>query len=304
MESSEAAKGMDFGRAARGLIRSMRPRQWTKNVFVFAALVFDLKLFSSNYVMKSLIGFVVLCMLASAVYLLNDSLDVEADRQHPKKRNRPIARGNVSIRLAVLTAILMVIVGLSIAFVTDFWFGVIAVSYLVLTTLYSIKLKHIVILDVIILAIGFVLRVAGGAELVKADNFSPWLYLCMSLLALLLGFGKRRQELIEVGGKNASRAILDQYNLNLLDQVISIVTGSLLLCYMFYSFSGAKLPPNNTFMLTIPFVMYGIFRYLYLLHVKGEGGAPDELVLKDRPLQIAFLFWALTAMAVIYFGRR
>jgi 4-hydroxybenzoate polyprenyltransferase len=247
---------------------------------------------------------VVLCLLSSAVYLINDCADVAADRAHPKKSKRPIARGDVPVPAALMLAIGLIVVSLSIAFATDLWFGVIAASYLTLTTAYTFALKHVVILDVIVLSIGFVLRVAAGAELVQADNFSPWLYICMSLLALLLGFGKRRHELVELGDRTTTRRILREYNLQLLDQIVSIVTGALLVSYMVYTFSGAKLPPNDTFMLTIPAVIYGVFRYLYLVHVKGEGGAPDELVLRDRPLQIAIGVWGLIAIAVIYFAPR
>ena len=292
------------GRLIGGLFKSMRPKQWTKNAFVFAALVFDLKLTQSEYVLRSLIGFVVLCALSSAVYLINDCADIAADRAHPRKSKRPIARGDVPVPVAIVFALVLALGALAVAFITDPVFGAIAVAYFALTSLYSFSLKHVVILDVLILAIGFVLRVASGTALVRADNFSPWLYLCMSLLALLLGFGKRRHELIELGDRAGTRRILREYNLPLLDQVISIVTGALLVSYMFYSFSGAKLPANHAFMLTVPFVLYGVFRYLYLVHVNGEGGAPDELVLRDRPLQIAVALWVATAIAVMYFAPR
>jgi 4-hydroxybenzoate polyprenyltransferase len=292
------------GRLLPGLLRSMRPRQWTKNAVVLAALVFDLKLFQAEFVIRALIGVLCLCLLSSAVYLINDCADVQSDRQHPKKSKRPIARGDVPLPVAIAAALGLIAIALSIAFVTHFWFGVIALAYLALTTAYSFKLKHIVILDVLIIATGFVLRVAAGAELVNADNFSPWLYVCMSLLALLLGFGKRRQELVELGDKGTTRKILREYNLALLDQIISIVTGALLIAYSVYTFSGEKLPANKSFMLTIPFVMYGVFRYLYLMHVRGEGGAPDELILRDRPLQLAIGLYAVTAVAIMYFGSR
>jgi 4-hydroxybenzoate polyprenyltransferase len=287
----------------RGVLKSMRPRQWTKNVFVFAALVFDLKLTQTEFVLRSLAGFAILCLLSSAVYLLNDCADVASDRQHPKKKHRPIAAGVVPVPLALGFAGLLILGGLGAAFGLDVWFGVIALSYVALTSLYTFWLKHEVIIDVLVLAAGFVLRVAAGAELVRADNFSPWLYLCMTLLALLLGFGKRRQELVELGSAAGTRRILREYNLPLLDQIISIVTGALLVSYMFYSFSGEKLPDNNSFMLTIPFVIYGIFRYLYLVHVRGEGGAPDELILRDRPMQLGFGLWAVVAVGVLYLSR-
>ncbi len=199
MDSNEAAaRPVNLGQLASGLIRSMRPKQWTKNIFVFAALVFDSKLFVAQYVIASLIGFVVLCMLSSAVYLVNDSADVQADRQHPKKRYRPIAAGDVPVPVAIGWAVVLVAAGLLIAFATNATFGFIALTYLVTATLYTFRVKHIVVLDVIFLAAGFVLRVAAGAPLVAAERFSPWLFVCTGLLALLLGFGKRRGELVEL----------------------------------------------------------------------------------------------------------
>jgi 4-hydroxybenzoate polyprenyltransferase len=289
-----------FGAVASGIFRSMRPHQWTKNLVVFAALVFDIKLLQMQAVVPALLGFAVLCMLSSAVYLINDCADVHADRAHPRKSRRPIASGVVPVPLAVAVAALLIVVGLAAAASIDPTFAVIAALYLALTSAYSFRLKHIVVLDVIVLSLGFVLRVAAGAALVRAENFSPWLYLCMSLLALLLGFGKRRQELVELGDRSTTRRILREYNLPLLDQIVSIVTGALLVSYMMYSFSGAKLPANHSFMLTIPVVLYGVFRYLYLVHVKGEGGAPDELVLRDRPLQLTLAAWGAIAVAVLY----
>jgi 4-hydroxybenzoate polyprenyltransferase len=304
MDSHEAvARPLSAGRVARGLLRSMRPRQWTKNVFIFAALVFDGKLFAPGPLVNTLIGLVVLCLLSSAVYLVNDSADVAADRQHPTKRYRPIAAGDVPVPLAIGWAVALVVAALGIGFALDPAFGLIALLYLATATLYTFKVKHIVILDVIFLATGFVLRVAAGIPLVQAERFSPWLFICVSLLALLIGFGKRRGELVELNGRTTTRAILGEYTVPLLDQIIAIVTGALIVGYTFYTFSAPQLPPNHTMMLTVPFVLYGLFRYLWLVHVKGEGGAPDELAFKDRPLQITFVLWALTAIAVIYFGR-
>jgi 4-hydroxybenzoate polyprenyltransferase len=281
----------------------MRPRQWAKNIFIFTALVFDGKLFEAEPLVKTLIGFVVLCLLSSAVYLVNDSADVAADRQHPSKRYRPIAAGDVSVPVAIGFAVALILIALGVAFTLDLVFGLIALLYLATAMLYTFKVKHVVILDVIFLAAGFVLRVAAGIPLVEAERFSPWLYICVSLLALLIGFGKRRGELVELDGRTTTRAILGEYSVPLLDQIIAIVTGALIVGYTFYTFSAPQLPPNHTMMLTVPFVLYGLFRYLWLVHVKGEGGAPDELAFKDRPLQITFVLWALMAIVVIYFGR-
>jgi 4-hydroxybenzoate polyprenyltransferase len=288
------------GRLAAGLIRSMRPKQWTKNIFIFAALVFDGKLFQLEPLINTLIGFVVLCLLSSAVYLINDCADVNADRAHPIKRYRPIARGDLPIPLAIGWAVVLTAGALGIGFALDVRFGAIAAAYFLLTTLYTFSLKHLVVLDVIILAAGFVLRVAAGTPLVAAERFSPWLYTCMGLLALLIGFGKRRAELVEMEGANATREALGDYSLTLLDQVIAIVTGALIVSYTFYTFSAPQLPPNHAMMLTVPFVIYGLFRYLYLVHVRGQGGAPDELALKDRPLQVTFGLWGALAILVLY----
>ncbi len=301
--NSEVARPVALAPLVRGLIKSMRPRQWLKNIVVFAALIFDTKLFQAQPLLATLIGFGVLCLLSSAVYLINDSADANADRLHPKKKFRPIAQGDVPVPLAISYAVTLVVVALGIAFATHFWFGLIGLAYFVFTTFYTFKAKHIVVLDVIVIASGFVLRVAAGTVLINAERFSPWLYVCMSLLALLMGFGKRRQELMDLGGMAGTRAILREYNLPMLDQIISIVTGALIVSYMFYTFSAPQLPKNHSMMLTIPFVMYGLFRYLYLVHVKGEGAAPDELAFKDRPLQWAFGLWAIAVIVVLYFGR-
>jgi 4-hydroxybenzoate polyprenyltransferase len=291
---------MKIGALIGGLLRSMRPQQWHKNAFVFAALIFDNKLFQSAPLIRTLIGFVILCLLSSVVYLFNDVADVEADRNHPTKRNRPIARGDVTPSIALAFAFVLGAVSLFVAFRLDVVFGAIALLYLALNLLYSFKLKHVVIVDVLIIAAGFVLRVAAGVPLVNAERFSPWLYVCMGLLALLLGFGKRRQELIELDGKASTRAILEQYTVPLLDQIINIVTGALIVTYSFYTFSAPQLPANHSMMLTIPFVLYGLFHYLYLVHVKGAGGDPSDLALTDRPLQITVLLWGIVSIIVLY----
>ncbi len=278
----------------------MRPRQWTKNGFVFAGVLFDGKLFQPDYLISALAGFVVFCFLSSAVYLINDVVDAPADRLHPTKRNRPIARGDVAAPVAVALAAVLALGSLTAAFALHPGFGLIGLLYFGSTMLYTLSLKHIVIVDVLVLALGFVLRVGGGAVLAEAIRFSPWMYLCMMLLALLLGFGKRRQELVELGGSSSTRAILSEYSIPLLDQIISVVTAVTLAAYSFYTFSAPALPADHTMMLTIPFVVYGIFRYLYLVHVKGAGGAPDELLITDRPLQIGIALWTITAVIVLY----
>jgi 4-hydroxybenzoate polyprenyltransferase len=205
---------------------------------------------------------------------------------------------------AILAALLIPLIALPLSFLLHPAFGFILATYLVLQLAYSFWLKHVVIIDVMVIAAGFVLRVAAGVPLVDAERFSPWLYVCMTLLALLIGFGKRRHELTLLReNANLHRQSLQDYNLPLLDQIITIVTASTLSAYALYTFSAPNLPANRAMMLTIPFVMYGIFRYLYLIRAKGMGGAPEEIVLSDRPLQLAIALWALSAVAVLYLSR-
>ncbi len=283
------------------LVRTMRPRQWFKNVFIFAPLIFDQKLFDPVYLARTTAGFALLCLVSGAVYIINDLADIEKDRNHPRKRERPLAAGALGVRTATVAAVLIPLIALPLAFLLELIVGVILMGYLVLQLTYSLWLKDVVIVDVLIVASGFVLRVAAGVPLVEAERFSPWLYVCMTLLALLIGFGKRRHELVLLREEaSGHRQSLEDYNLALLDHVISIVTASTLLAYALYTFSAPNLPPNQTMMLTIPFVLYGIFRYLYLIHVRGMGGAPEEIVLTDRPLQATIALWGLAVTLVMY----
>ena len=284
------------------LLKTMRPKQWVKNVFIFAALTFDVKLFNVYYLTQTIAGFVLLCLISGTVYIINDLADIEKDRQHPKKRNRPLASGALSTRVALAAGVLVPLFALPLGFLLNPVFGAILAGYLLLQIAYSFWLKNVVIIDVMLIAAGFLLRVAAGVPLVEAERFSPWLYICMTLLALLIGFGKRRHELVLLQeNANMHRQSLEEYNLSLLDHAISIVTASTLLAYALYTFSAPNLPPNHTMMLTIPFVLYGIFRYLYLIHVKGMGGTPEEIALSDRPLQAAFVLWGLSVIVVMYF---
>lgn len=287
-----------------GLIKTMRPKQWVKNVFIFAPLTFDVKLFNLYYLAKTMAGFVLLCLISGAVYIVNDLADIEQDRQHPEKRKRPLPSGQLSTRVALVAAVVMPLVGLPLGFLLDPIFGGILTGYLLIQLAYSFWLKNIVIVDVMLVASGFILRVVAGVPLVKAERFSPWLYICMMLLALLIGFGKRRHELVLLKeNANMHRQSLQDYNLPLLDHIVSIVTASTLLAYALYTFSAPNLPPNHTMMLTLPFVLYGIFRYLYLIHVKGMGGAPEEIALSDRPLQATVVLWGLSVIIVMYVFR-
>lgn len=285
----------------RGLFLTLRPKQWTKNAFIFAALIFDIKLLQLEPLVKTVIGFLILCFISGTVYLINDLVDIEKDRQHPVKKNRPLPAGQVPYSVAVVTAIVLPALFLPLSFLLDPTFGVLVSTYLALQITYSFILKNIVIIDVLTLAAGFVLRVASGVPLVEAERFSPWLYVFTVLLALFLGFGKRRQELVLLKERAGStRSILNEYNLPFLDAMMAIVTTSAVITYAFYTFSAPNLPDNHLMMLSTPFVIYGIFRYLYIIHVQGNGGAPDEVLLTDRALQIAIGLFGITVFIILY----
>jgi 4-hydroxybenzoate polyprenyltransferase len=286
---------------ALALFKTMRPRQWIKNVLIFAALVFDRQLFSPDPLLRTIAGFALLCLASSVVYLINDIADAEQDRQHPTKRFRPIAAGDFSPRLAAISAATMGIIALGSGFLLSYRFGLLLSIYLALNLLYSFRLKHVPIIDVLIVASGFVLRVGSGVSLITVERFSPWLYVCTTLIALFVGFGKRRAEISLLADRaNTHRRVLDGYTIRFLDQLIVIVSATTIMAYSLYTFSAENLPDNHLMMLTIPFVLYGIFRYLYLVNVKDEGGAPDELILSDLPLLATILLWGSFSITILY----
>ncbi len=292
----------------RLLFKTMRPKQWTKNVFVWAALIFDVKLFDRGPFLRTLATFILFCLISSAVYIINDLVDIDKDRRHPSKRNRPLASGALSPRFAAVGAAIIVVGSLPMALWVDRaarhsapLVTLILYGYLALMIAYSFWLKNIVIVDVLTIAAGFVLRVAAGVVAVNAIRFSPWMYVCMVLLALFLALGKRRQEIVLLDGNSGNtRKILEEYNLRFLDEMLALVSSTTVMAYSLYTFSAPNLPPNHTMMLTIPFVLYALFRYLYLIHVKGETDPPDVVVLKDRPLQIDLLLFGLIVFVVFY----
>lgn len=288
-----------------GIIKTLRPKQWTKNGFIFAALIFDVKLFQVEPFLKTILGFILLCLISGTVYLINDLVDIDKDKQHPIKQNRPIPSGQVPLNIAITAAVILPAICLPLSYLLlNYTFGLIVTSYLLLQIAYSFVLKNIVIVDVLTLATGFVLRVASGVLLVEAERFSPWLYVFTVLLALFLGLGKRRQELVLLEAKAVhTRSILNEYNIPFLDAMMSIVTTGAIITYAFYTFSAPNLPSNHLMMLTIPFVIYGIFRYLYIVHVQGNGGAPDEVLLTDRPLQVNILLFGVTILTILYIVR-
>jgi 4-hydroxybenzoate polyprenyltransferase len=279
----------------------MRPRQWSKNALIFAAIVFDRQLFNLDSFTRVLVGFLLLCLSASTIYLINDVVDVEKDKLHPKKKNRPIPAGILPIPIAIGSAVIFPIIALGIALLFSPPLAMVLLTYMVLHIAYSFYLKNIVIIDVFAIAAGFILRVVAGAVVITITNFSPWLYVCVGGLSLFLAVGKRRQELILLAGSAADvRATYKEYNLALLDDMLRMVTTGTVISYTFYTFEARTALVPNLLLVTVPFVVYGIFRYLYLIHVKGEGGAPDELLFKDRALLISILLWGMTVIGVLY----
>ncbi len=286
-----------------GLIRAMRPRQWPKNVIVVAGIVFDGQLFVFDSLMRVALAFVLLCMISSSIYIINDLVDIESDRQHPKKRFRAIPSGQLPIPLARIAAVILIILSLGLSALFSPGLSAILFAYLVLHLLYSWKLKHMVILDLLSVAAGFVLRVGAGVVVVHVQAFSPWLYACTGLLALFLIIGKRRQELLELGESAGTiRSTLASYNLPLLDDMLRMVMTSTLIAYLLYTIEEPSklLSGTNLALLTVPFVLYALWRYLYLIHVEGEGSAPEEVLLRDRPLQVSILLWGLTFVTILY----
>ena len=283
------------------LLRSLRPLQWPKNGVLFVGLVFARQYADPAQVLRATAAAVLCCMLSGAVYLVNDLLDVEKDRLHPRKRHRPLASGRLSPAVALVAAVVLAGGALAGSFLLSVPFGLVAGSYVLLQVAYASLLKHAVILDVLALSMGFVIRAAAGAVAVSVP-ISPWLYVCALLLALFLALGKRRQELVSLTAEDAvgHRPALEQYTVGLLDQLIQVVTTCLVLAYMLYTFSAENLPRNHAMMLTVPFVLYGLFRYLYLVHVRGEGGAPEEVLLRDRGIAICVLLWAASCVVILY----
>jgi 4-hydroxybenzoate polyprenyltransferase len=282
-------------------IRALRIRQWPKNGFILAPLVFDGQLTNFPALSKTFAGFILLCILYSGIYVFNDIQDIQSDRAHPRKKFRPIASGEISIRNAWLYATILVLFSLICAFVMDREFLLILCAILLINIIYTQFVKHLPIIDVMAIGLLFILRVAAGASLVIVKIFSPWIYIITFMLALYLGFGKRRAELAMLADhENLTRPVLDGYSLPLLDQLITIVSSVTIVGYTLYTFSGPTLPENNQMMLTIPFVVYGIFRYHYLIQIEHAGGTPEEVLFSDRPLQITILLYILMVIYAMY----
>ncbi len=296
----------------RYLLRALRPRQWTKNGIVFLALIFSVGQQyhlgdPSEWLPKfgaAAVAAIAFIMVSSADYLVNDIRDIESDRAHPKKRYRPIPAGLLPVRTAWTWAVVLAVAGNGAAFALHWRVGLVTATYTVLIVLYSYRLKHVVLLDLMVIAAGFVLRAMAGAFAIDVP-ISPWLYVVTALGALFLGINKRRAELeLLEGGAGNHRKILDEYSVELLEQMGNTVTAALLMAYGLYTFTAEGLPANHSMMLTIPFVLYGIFRYLYLVHEKREGGSPEEVLLRDVPIMLTSIGWLVTAGIVLLVTRQ
>ncbi|MBU6392431.1 MAG: decaprenyl-phosphate phosphoribosyltransferase [Planctomycetes bacterium] len=280
----------------------MRPKQWIKNFLVFAALVFSKNIFDLSKDLNAFIGLIIFCMITGCSYLINDLLDLEKDKLHPSKSQRPLAAGKIKKTTAMTAIAITCFVGIFLAFYMNKFFGIIVLAFFLCNLGYSVYLKNIVIIDVITIAAGFVLRVMGGAVIISVVA-SHWLILCAILLSLFLGFSKRRHELILLEADATShRKVLEHYSPYFLDQMIAVVTASTLICYALYTMSKDTIEKLGTSKLiyTIPFVLYGIFRYLYLVHQKKEGGDPSEVIFTDAPIIINVTLWVITSIVFVY----
>ena len=284
------------------IIKSLRPHQWTKNFFVFAPLIFSENVFNVPLILKSVLAFALFCMLSGAIYIWNDLRDIDEDKLHPAKSQRPLASGRLEKTPAVVAFVFLCVLGLSLSFVLNLNFFLLALGYVLLQLAYSGWLKHVVILDVLLVAAGFLIRVIAGGVAIEVD-ISAWLLICTFLLALFIALSKRRHELIFLEKEASShRPILKEYSPYLLDQMISVVTASTVIAYCLYTISEetiAKFGSSNL-IFTVPFVLYGIFRYLYLIHQKCEGGSPESLLIKDKPFFFGILLWIVSAILILY----
>jgi 4-hydroxybenzoate polyprenyltransferase len=281
---------------------SMRFQQWIKNLFIFAALVFSANLFNVHDLLITFEGFIVFCFAASGVYLFNDVIDIEKDKLHPAKSKRALPSGKLSVNTAIFASFIFLLISVPVAFHLNLAFGIVLLLYVVINIWYTYQLKRIVILDVMTIAAGFVLRVVAGAALINVPT-SEWLIICTILLSLFLGFSKRRHEIkILENDANTHRSVLQHYSPYFLDQMIGIVTATTVMSYALYTISDETVHKFGTTHLiyTVPFVLYGIFRYLYLVHKKEEGGDPTRLALTDLPLLFNIILWIITVSIIIY----
>ncbi|MCI1694717.1 MAG: decaprenyl-phosphate phosphoribosyltransferase [Aneurinibacillus aneurinilyticus] len=282
------------------LFRQLRPKQWTKNLLVFAALIFSFPNVNTEMLIRSVVAFFLFSFVSGCVYILNDFVDREADRQHPKKRYRPMASGALNPYVALVFGAILLVCSLALATYLEPRFGLVLFVYFVMNVAYSFRLKHVVIVDVMIIALGFVFRALGGGLVIEVP-VTPWFFICTLLLALFLAISKRRHELILLENNMGShRKVLDKYSKDLLNQLNSIVTTATIMSYGLFTFTSGR---TQYLMVTIPFVIYGIFRYLYLIHIEDKGGSPEEVLLKDKHILFTVILYALSVIIILkYFS--
>ncbi len=280
-------------------IQQLRPKQWTKNLLVFAALVFTIPNINISMIYAAIAGFFLFSLVSGCVYILNDFIDLELDRQHPDKKNRPMASGELPPALAISLGGIILMAALVISYQQNLWFAIILTLYFILNVAYSLYLKKVVIIDVMVIAAGFVLRAVGGAYIIEVP-LTPWFIICTALLALFLAISKRRHELVLMENQREGnyREVLDLYSAQLLDEMNSIVTTATIISYALFTFTSGR---TIYLMWTIPFVIYGIFRYLYLIHIENKGGKPDEILLEDKPILITVLLYALSLVLILLY---
>lgn len=287
-----------FLKTLNALIKTMRPKQWTKNLILFAGILFSNNLLNLELLAITIVGFILFCIFSGSVYIVNDLVDIKKDRAHPKKCTRPIASGELSRKSALVFLVLLLTSSLSIGFFISPLFALVGLGYIILVNLYSFKLKNIVILDIMTISMGFVLRAIAGAVLVEV-KISPWLLLCTILLSMFLALHKRKAEMeLHISGRKvSSRKILEEYTPELINDMLHIVTSSTVMAYSLYTFTGA----NSMYMMgTIPFVIYGIFRYQYIAHTKNMGENPELVLLSDKPLIVDILLWVVSCIVILY----
>lgn len=299
-----SSKSSDGTNALALVLVSLRPKQWTKNLFIFAGILFSQNLFDLPLLLNAIAAYFIFCALSGAMYIINDLTDLKQDRNHPVKSRRPIASGRLSSRRATLTAIILLPLSLALSYCLEPSFFFAALAYMLLQFSYSFALKRIVILDVFAIACGFVLRVVAGAAVVAVE-VSPWILICTILLSLLLALNKRRHELVTLGDEaQMYRKVLAEYSPYFLDQMIAAVNASTVVAYALYTVSAETVTKFGTknLVFTIPFVLYGIFRYQYLVHQKGEGGSPENMLVSDIPLLVDVFLWVLAVGIILYKG--
>lgn len=298
----EQTNTVSFARVLQGLVVEMRPKEWAKNLLVFSGLIFSRSLFEHNNLLLSLGGFAAFCLVSSGIYFFNDLCDINEDKLHPIKKNRPIASGVLNLNLARIVMVLLFTGGSALALSLNYPFACAVAIYLTFSLGYSLGLKNLVILDVLIISCGFVIRAIAGALVLQVEA-SAWLVLCTSMVALLVGFGKRRHELVLLEENAGShRASLNDYSLQFLDSMMTICAGAAVVCYALYTMSEDTVARFHTrnLLITLPFVIYGVFRYLFLIHKRKAGGDPVQLLFRDRPTLLNILLWIIAVCLVIY----